>query len=255
MNLEEALKNLAKQSATANNENKTSWQDMITPLLIDHWRPELHAVSVPTKFLPFPMEIAMNWWNSEQIGWSELDANFAKEIDEHLNWQYKFFRLNSRSPKDVMDVCISNSGRDILSKIRSSERMLDDFYQFSKSSLQPVLCFRDVIYGIRPEDEFRVFVKDGIVKAVAAYHVSHYLSPSTITARKENIRQTIEQFVIEKVLPFVEIETLVIDVVFNHNLCGCFLLELNPYGLSDPVGAVNYALIEQGIDDIACGTN
>lgn len=218
------------------------WQETIGLILMDLWPTEIMALSVPTTFIPFPIELALEWWEQEICN-GPAYTSFAEQINQLIDGQNKFFRLNSRSPKDV-STCISNNGNAILRDFASSERMIDDLSKFKYSDLQPVLCIRDLILGLMPEQEFRVFVFDGRIKAVAAYH-----QHESTQKRDVELRSRIDAFVNEKVVPFLPEKTIVIDVVVQDD--NIILLELNPYGLSDPVGAINYVLIEEGIKGIA----
>lgn len=240
-------------------ESALKWQARIGPLLIDQWPEALHALSTPTTFVPFPLELAHEWWHEEQPGWSERAHEFAAQLDAHLNWTPKFFRLNSRSPKDAIgphESLITNSGRQILYTMRGSERMLDDLCQFEHADVAPMLCLRDVLYDCHPGRELRVFLKDGRIKAVAEYgHApTFFIPPAEDTA----LRHAVEHFIYGKVAPHLPLTTVVVDLFVprDYSVANNFtLLELNPYGLSDPVAAQSYERIEAGIPNIARHTS
>lgn len=233
------------------------WESYIQPLLLDQWSEELMAISIPTTFMDFPLEIAENWWKKE-IPWSEDDAKFASEIDKHLNWNKKFFRLNSRSSKDMTfnnEPTIACSGREVLYSLRGSERMLEDFSNFIRSDLKPKICFRDYLPHLKKNQEYRLFIKEGKLLAVSAYLG---VKPR---AEFQKDRNLINRFFEQTLLPLLPVQTLVADVFISYdyriadhdNPAGEYvkLLELNPYWLSDPMHAESYGKIEQGIDGIA----
>jgi hypothetical protein len=226
------------------------WQSIMEPLLIDKWSPGLLALSAPTTFLEFPMELAREWWQEEETGWSDTAERFASEIDRACGWDLKFFRLNSRSPKDWMwplKALVSCSGRTMLWVMRGSERMLDDLTRFARADVKPVLCLRDVLYGCTPSWELRVFVKNGVVKAVAEY--GHGPTLRFPRESDEELRTNAERYVLDVVGPHLPRDTVVVDLFCE--LQKFTLIEINPYGLSDPVGAVSYEAIEAGIPGIA----
>lgn len=226
------------------------WQSIMEPILIDKWSPGLLALSAPTQFLEFPMELAREWWEQEQSGWSDAAERFASQVDRVCGWDHKFFRLNSRSPKDSMwplEALISCSGRTMLHVIRGSERMLDDLARFARADVKPVLCLRDVLYGCRPSRELRVFVKNGAVKAVAEY--GHEPTLSLPRDGDTLLRENAERYVLDVVGPHLPRDTIVVDLFCEWQKFK--LIEINPYGLSDPVGAVSYEAIEAGIPGIA----
>lgn len=226
------------------------WQERIGPLLIDRWPKELLALSTPTIFLPFPRVLTREWWHEEQPGWSPAAAVFAEDIDRACGWEMKFFRLNSRSPKDAMwplESLITCSGKIVLQVMRGSERMLDDLVMFERADVEPVLCLRDVMYGCDPGRELRVFVRDGQVKAVAEYgHEPTLRSPRE---KDEDLRERAERYVLDVAGPHLPMSTIVVDLFIKGD--GFQLIEINPFGLSDPVGAISYDAIDEGIPGIA----
>lgn len=227
------------------------WQEMIEPLLIDKWPPGLMALSAPTTFIEFPMQLADEWWGTnEHLPWSDCAKDFANQIDDACNWSFKFFRLNSRSPKDSpwpLEVPISNSGRTILSVMRGSERMLDDLCRFRRADVKPMLCLRDVLYGCEPSTELRVFIQDGNIKAVAEY--GHEPVLRWPKERDADLRDRVERYVQEVAGRHLPIQTIVLDLMIDRD--GFKVIEVNPFWMSDPVGAQSYDAIVGGIPLIA----
>lgn len=226
------------------------WQAQIAPLLIDLWPTQLLALSSKTVFLEFPQVLANEWWQEEQSGWSATADQFADEIDKACGWENKFFRLNSRSAKDFMwplEALVSCSGRMMLNVMRGSERMLDDLVRFERADVKPVLCLRDVIHGCTPGRELRVFVHKGKVMAVAEYG----REPTLIYPAENDadLRARAECYVLDVAGPYLPLDTVVVDLFIKRD--GFTLIEINPFGLSDPVGAKSYEAIMSGIPGIA----
>ncbi len=225
------------------------WQEIVGPLCIDKWPPKLLALSAPTIFLEFPLVLADEWWHQEQKGWSETANQFAAEIDKACDWEMKFFRLNSRSPKDAtwpLEALLSCSGRMMLHIMRSSERMLDDLVRFKWSDITPILCLREDMH-CDPGRELRVFMQDGVVKAVAEY--GHEPTLLGYQDRDEVLRERAERYVLDVVGPHLPMNTIVVDLLIQVD--GFRVIEVNPFGLSDPVGAQSYESIMQGIPGIS----
>lgn len=229
-------------------QSSADWLSRIGPTLIDQWPADLLGLSIPTIFIPMPQNCTGLY---EPKTFHSIADDLARQIDEVIGWDRKFFRLNSRSPKDAawpFEVLASCSGKEIMSVIASSERCLDDFCHFARAKLPPVLCLRDFWPNIRPEYEFRCFIKDGATMAIAEYKDR----PGAFefdTRHDQALRARIDAYLDDVVKPRLHIQTVVVDVVLRRE--GVSLLEINPYGLSNPVGAVSYDAIEQVIPGIA----
>lgn len=226
------------------------WEERIGKLLIDQWPADLLALSAPTTFIEFPLSLAEQWGHEEQRGWSSEADRVAAEIDRACGWSMKFFRLNSRSPKDApwpLEALVTCSGKHVLHCMRGSERMLDDLCYFKRSAFTPMICLRDVMYGCRPDSELRCFLVDGHIKAVAEYgHTPTLaLSPDGDT----DLRARVDRYLLDVVGPHLPTETIVVDLLIDGS--DFRLIEVNPFGLSDPVGAGSYDVIMRGIPGIA----
>lgn len=139
-------------------QSSADWLSRIGPTLIDQWPADLLGLSIPTIFIPMPQNCTGLY---EPKTFHSIADDLARQIDDVIGWDRKFFRLNSRSPKDAVwpfEVLASCSGKEIMSVIASSERCLEDFSRFAYAKLPPVLCLRDFWWDIRPEYEFRCFV-------------------------------------------------------------------------------------------------
>ena len=229
--------------------SSAGWVKRVGPTLIDQWPKELLALSAPTIFIEMPRN-SVNLFEIKTF--HDIADVLAVEIDAKIGWDRKFFRLNSRSPKDApwpFEPLVSCSGKEIVSVLASSERVLDDLCYFSHSDATPFLCLREFWPMVNFRNEYRCFIMDGKVLAVAEYMNRLESSFDTPTAESDiTIRAAIDAYLTKKVIPRLHIKTVVVDIVAVD---GLRLLEINPYGLSDPVGARSYEAIEQEIPSIA----
>lgn len=228
------------------------WFDRIGPTLIDRWPAELAALSMPTELVPFPVELLEPLFEPTKHGFSNAVRDFTRELDDKIGWDRRFVRLNSRSPKDStwpFEVPATISGKEAISMFAGSERMLDDLCYFRRiPDIAPAyICLREWVYGFRTEQEYRCFVKDGDLIAVTHYdYTKPWAGPDD--GGKE-LRGRIETWFAEKVKPALPIQTVVFDLHENHD--GSFLLiEINPYGLSDPCHFKTYEAVESASEFI-----
>lgn len=230
------------------------WAEAVSPCFIDHWPRELMALSAPTDFVVLPQDCTALFDETRERGsFKKFAAPIANEIDCITGFDRKFFRLNSRSPKDApwpFELPVSCSGKEMLSVMAASERMLDDLCYFSHSTVPPKLCLREFWPGVRAELEFRCFIKDRRILAVAEYLNRHQDHQWVVPAKEDDasLRSQIDDYLTNTVIPRLHIDTVVVDLC---RLKEWRLLEINPYGLSDPVGAESYAAIENTVPFIA----
>lgn len=230
-------------------ERYRPWAEMIESLLLDKWSPELMALSIPTKFVEFPKHLIEPLFDPRDEFPKEI-VELAAELDRHLGFKNHFFRLNSRSPKDApwpLVAPITCSGKQIIQVMAGSERMMEDLYKFSHTSLQPMICLRTQEFSLQPEFELRCFLKAGRLLAVAEYgHQPIFAAP---VSADPTLRDRVERYILDVVGPHLPLDTIVVDIWCKHE--GFGLIEINPFGLSDPVGALSYEAIEAGIPGIA----
>lgn len=232
-------------SAEALRQSSLAWYDRIGPTLIDQWPKEVAALSMPTKFIPFPLEIAELMFEPLSDGPRAAVRDFARQIDSEIGWSRKFARLNSRSPKDAtwpFSVPATLSGKEVISMFSGSERILDDLCYFQHIPEHPAfVCLRDWVFAFWTECEFRCFVKDGELIAVTHYD---YTKPwSGPEDGGKEIRADIDAWFAEQLKPNLHIDTVVFDI-HRDGRNPILLIELNPYGLSDPCHFKTYAKVE-----------
>ena len=232
------------------------WLERVQPTLIDQWPAELAALSIPTKMVKLDVDAV---WEAlcavhDGKGIAPVLRDLAAELDAEMDWNRKFVRLNSRSPKDAIwpfEVPAMISGKEAVSMMLSSMRVMDDLMEFKWVSEQPAyVCLRDWVYDFRTECEYRCFVKDGKLIAVTHYdYTKPFRAPED--GGKE-LRQRIDKWFAETLSPTLPIQTVVFDIHANRD--GTFLLiEINPYGRSDPCHFETYERVENATSFIEFG--
>lgn len=227
------------------------WFERIGPTLIDRWPAELAALSMPTEFVRFPLEVMEPLFEQKGDQPAKIIQDLASELDAKIGWKRRFVRLNSRSPKDAtwpFEVPATISGKEALSMMAGSERMLDDLCYFRHIPEHPAyICLRDWVWGFQTENEYRCFVKDGELIAVTHYDYTHpWAGPEDGGAE---MRVAINSWFDIALRPRLHIQTVVFDLHAHHD--GSFLLiEINPYGLSDPCHFGSYERVENATNFI-----
>lgn len=221
------------------------WFERTGPTLIDRWPADLAALSMPTEFVKFPvgtMEPLFEF-NGDEPHPSVMAL--AQELDAKIGWKRRFVRLNSRSPKDAtwpFEAPATISGKEAVSMMAGSERILDDLCYFRRIPEHPAyVCLRDWVYGFRTENEYRCFVRDG--KLIAVTHYDYTKPWSGPEDGGKTIRESIDAWFTNMLRSRLPIDTVVFDIHINDD--GSFLLiEINPYGLSDPCHFGDYQSVE-----------
>jgi hypothetical protein len=222
------------------------WLKRIQPTLIDQWPKELAELSMPTTMVK--LDVPAVWGAICELqdgkGISMPLRDLADELDDHIGWNRKFVRLNSRSPKDwpwPFEIPATISGKEAVYILTNSMRVMDDLMEFQWIPEQPAyVCLRNFIPGLRPVDEYRCFVKDGELIAVTHYdYTNPYTGPDD---QGEELRGRIDRWFTETLRPVLHIDTVVFDIAVRYD--GFLLIEINPYGLSDPCYFGSYHAVE-----------
>jgi hypothetical protein len=233
------------------------WLERVQPTLIDQWTEDLVKLSIPTSLVKIDVELI---WNAmcdlhDQKPIHDGLKSLSEELDELIGWRRKFIRLNSRSPKDSMwpyEFPATISGKEAVMMLMGSMRVMDDLMEFRWLPEQSCyVAVRDFDPLIRGENEFRCFIKDGGIIAVTHYD---YTKPTPEWVRKnpEGIRSGIESYFSRALKPALHIDTVVADLAMMAD--GSFkLIEINPYGLSDPCHFGNYKSVENASSFIEMG--
>jgi hypothetical protein len=214
-------------------ERTLSRWKMVEPVLLSNLGPDILKLSMPTVFFKIPTkEISDEWL----IAWDgkEMEGP-AKRLTECLTWAINhfdgevFFKLDGRSPKDWGIVKFTKDNIDeIVTNFFASERMLDDVIVQRHHRKHFMLCFRK---WVELKNEFRIFVKDRKVQGITWYDYTSDELPVNHKKLQKRVT-TLAQDYLEKINPNVEINDYVFDIGFVND--EPILIELNPYGLSDP---------------------
>lgn len=208
------------------------------------WNDVLVANTFPFECVKVPKELT-----EQTIGMTKrIDINYLVNgyepllipALEKLGCSKNFFiKTVSRSPKDFLykdDTSKPNSlssVEDAVMAISGSLRCFEDIcmlYYIDKYYLivRPYIDFS-------PRDEWRVFVKDGEVIGITQYYYAANFEYTSLELSM--IESNIKSFMHKIVIPNVGTDTYVADIVLHETPT---LLELNPYGLSDPCLYVDY---------------
>lgn len=229
-------------------EVSLKWLARVQPTLIDRWPPELAALSMPTKLVKLDVDAVWEGICDVQDGKGIGPAlvALASELDAALGWDRHFIRLNSRSPKDwpwPFEVPATISGKEAVSILASSMRVLDDLMEFRWIPEQPAyVCLREFVPWVRGVNEFRCFVKDGKLIAVSHYDYTKPV-PESVAENAGEIRATIDNYYENKLKSCLPIETVVFDVALDYS-GDLLLIEINSYGFSDPCWFGSYEAVE-----------
>ena len=220
-------------------EAAVNWYEPLKGLGPDEWPQELHDASTPTTFVT--LDEADVEFIFDPLG--ERQTDLDRKIDDILNWKNAVPKLQTRSPKDAWGKSDpwSCSGRHIVSWLSASMRVQSDLCNLvNHPTVMPLLCLREPIQTFDEVGEFRCFVKDGDLIAVSAYDYTRQDQAKVVEKHAKTLRLAIEEFWKQRVGPYVEKENYIFDLV-----PGWTLLELNPYGLSDPCWFGSYANVEK----------
>lgn len=229
------------------------WLERVRPTLIDQWPREVSALSFNTELVPIeagPLVEELYAVHDGKERGPIMNA-LAVDLDARMGWDRKFIRLNSRSPKDYpwpFHVPATHSGKEAVDMLCGSMRILDDLYEFKWLPEQSAyVCLRDWQYGLRSEDEYRCFVKDGSLIAVTAYDYTKEIE--TPADGGKAIRQSIDQYFSSQLKPVLHLDTVVFDLWIRRE-DDLRLIELNPYGMSDPCHFKTYERVENAANYI-----
>lgn len=214
--------------------------EIIKSYLIDHWPESVLAVSCPTILVPLGADEGEMLFDYCHPDWKANAARIADRLDEVMDWDHYFIRLNTRSPKDTGENLVTSSGRQAVSLISRSERCLDDIVLLNNARQPIYIALRKPIIPLFKEAEFRCFAKDGLVIAVSRYHGADPVEP---VPGADLIMGNVRDFYHTHLQSHYP--TVVFDIHFD-TADHITLIELNPYGMSDPVCFGNYEEVEKG---------
>jgi hypothetical protein len=211
-----------------------SWE-AVEPVLLSRLHPEILRLSMPTRFVTVPTRQITEWWlpgfdgqNAPQKAAAQLLAGGRAALADYPGGF--FFKLDGRSPKDCGIVrYTADNLHELPPHFFCSERMLDDLVaqRFHRDGF--VLCFRK---WVELADEQRVFVRNGTIQGMSRYD---YRNEPTAEYTEDHIThvQAAAAEYVTAISPYMATPDYVFD--FGYLPHGKpILIELNPYGLSDP---------------------
>lgn len=208
---------------------------------IDRWPEEIRALSMPTKLIEVDAEDFEQIFDYRAADWKDRMQRYSDLLDAEMGWDRFMVRLNSRSPKDASYpiMPITCSGKHAMLWLSTSMRVMDDV-SLHKCAGEPLFVALREWRPIRIEWEFRCFVKDGKVIAVSRYDYSNppaedFAADMVMTKARGYYEQHLAKHYGE----------VVFDLALGvQKGGGPLLIELNPYGLSDPCCFGSYQAVE-----------
>lgn len=213
------------------------WMSKHDHIKMTDWNENLIAMSIPFYALKMPESIVEGFWGvmDNKKKPEDFTHDFTEFLAPHLarfNGSF-FIKLITRSAKDAWE---ENGGEmetvdDVLHSFFCSMRILDDMAMLSRCPENQYLILRPFIH-IPKHAEWRVFVEKGSIMGISQY--DHFNSYPFLKGDIATTEETIIDFVY-KVVEYVGTGTFVADIIYDPlTKEQPLLLELNPYGLSDP---------------------
>jgi hypothetical protein len=205
-----------------------SWQ-AVEPVLLSGLHSAILELSMPTIFCHITKQEIVDSWISGFDGKIETPGSKLKQLASAALEVFPdgfFFKMDGRSPKDTDIIKYTNQNiHELPVRFFSSERMLDDLCVQTRHRDNFFMCFRK---WVDLTDEQRVFVKDGKIQGVSRYN---YHEPNSNRLDEWKYEEVAGDF-LNKINPYMRINNYVFDFGFVD--LNPVLIELNPYGLSDP---------------------
>jgi len=215
------------------------WLEPLAPCLYPNWPEALQKLSFPTTVFPLTRaeaDVVLDMSDGKGSAGDVLDA-LIKRLNIAIGTfgtRHCFYRLGSRSPKDFWGrggAVAARSGLDILESLACSMRTTDDLCIWRYADEPPHLLLRHFQY-LPPADEFRCLIKGGRVRGVSQYLHDQFFGEYEDAGHREDVRQQVLTYLDERVLPHLHVPDVVVDVCLMGRQV--LLIELNPYGQSDP---------------------
>jgi len=170
----------------------------------------------------------------------ELLTVLKKRLEVEMENRPWFIRLNSRSPKDYENPPITMDPQEAIDFLALSLRTVNDLEKMMIDGTPCVIYLRPPV-SMEPGTEFRCFVKDEKLIAISQYDGALSRFPEE---KKDHIISTLSAYA-PRVIDAFPYSDFVFDVFFIERENPC-LIEVNPYGLSNPCFFWTYEAVEQG---------
>ena len=170
----------------------------------------------------------------------ELLPILRDRIEAEMEKRPWFVRLNSRSPKHYRNPPITMDLQEAIDFLTLSLRTANDLEKMMIHGTPCFIYLRSTV-TMEPGTEFRCFVKDAKLIAISQYDGALSRFPED---KKDHITSSLSEFSLRviKAFPYSD---FVFDVFFIEQQHPC-LIEVNPYGLSNPCFFWTYEAVERG---------
>ncbi|QEH36551.1 hypothetical protein OJF2_51350 [Aquisphaera giovannonii] len=218
------------------------WLKRVGPCLYENWPQALKDLSFRTELVELTRADQETMWNMFD---RDRDEAALARLTERLDAAIKafdpdgcFVRLSSRSPKDFYYPGIPRlkTGEEVTNALLGSMRILDDLTEYRYADAACYLLLRE-FRSIPAHEEFRCFIREGRIAGVSQYQYRDFF-PELI-ADRDSVAARCFAF-LESILPKLHVQNIVVDVWLGETP---LLIEINPYGLSDPC-LLDYAELE-----------
>lgn len=219
------------------------WYDAASFSFLDRWPEALHALSFPSTRLDLSdADVSALLSLYDEHDPTRL-TDIAARLDDLMQWENRFVRLNSRSPKDQTHPAppITCAGRQAAIWIATSHRTFEDLLRLQSARAPASIWLRDWVY-IEPSMELRCFVRDGRLCAATQYNIAEHSPTFQSEAGRKAVWSAADELA-NRVSAMLGRAEYVLDI-FPCNDGEWRVVEINPYGSSDPILFKNYAAVE-----------
>lgn len=215
----------------------TDWFSVHKHINMLDWSDKLKSLSFPFKYFKIPSDMAVDMVNG-----IDRRNDFKTICEDALidsGWNKSFFvKLITRSPKDYLyDGMELKSSEEAYDALCLSMRTAEDLCMLSNIDMCYIII-RPFI-NIPKSKEFRFFVYGKKIVGISQYH---YNDNTIIVDSEEFLKRSIYSLM-KRVINNININHFVSDVYIDEWQDAC-LIEINPFGLSDPCLFVDYASLD-----------
>lgn len=240
------------------------WYNNLNGVKFSDWGKDLFSYSPPIKEIKIPTEMVIlclgNDKKAEHILVNYLQRQLNKKENQFFFGANRikelFVKLESRSPKDYIqnypreDYKALHNAEEIVDALLGSMRTFEDLVFLTKLKNEVILYIRPFV-DLERRYEWRVFVKDKKVIGISQqfYKETFSYNEPYIDILEKNILY----FMNETCIPNIPVDNFVADL-YVHNyfylsnigefILFPYIIETNPYGLSDPCLFENYDKLE-----------
>lgn len=246
-----AFSNLPKRDSL---EVAQDWYNNLNGVKFSDWGKDLFSYSAPIKEIKIPTKIIRPCLDANKKAEHILVNYLQRQLNKKENQFFfganrikeLFVKLESRSPKDYIqnypkeDYKALHNAEEIVDALLGSMRTFEDLVFLTQLKDEIILYIRPFV-DIERRYEWRVFVKD---KKVIGISQQFYKETFSYNEPYLNIlEKDILYFMNETCIPNIPVDSFVADLyVYNYVYLSNvgefilfpFIIETNPYGLSDP---------------------